>query len=175
MIGVKDCTGAVLDPTAAYLVNRGLMTLPVRMEHHLKNAKKFIAYLTKSPYVKKVNYPGLRTCIGHAAAKRQMKGFGGMASFETNLTFDQTKVFVNSLKLWTLAVSLGGVESLIEHPASMTHSTYTKEELAKYNIAATLIRISIGLENVEELIADFEQAFAIASKSPKVEVKHHLE
>ena len=164
MVGVKDCTGAVIDPTASYLVNRGLNTLPVRMEQHCKNAKKFIEYLTKSKYIKKVYYPGLKSCIGHEAAKKQMKDFGAMASFETNLSFNQTKVFVNSLKLWTLAVSLGSVESLIEHPASMAHSTYSKEELAKYNISPTLVRISIGLEDVNELIADFEQAFAIAAK-----------
>ncbi len=165
MVGLKDCTGAVLDPHAAFLVNRGLLTLPIRMKAHCENAKKFVDYLLHSKYVKVVHYPGLPTCVGHVAAKKQMKDFGGMASFETNLSFEQTKVFVNSLKLWTLAVSLGGVESLIEHPASMTHSTYSTKELAKYNITPGLIRISIGTENVDELIEDFEQAFAIASKA----------
>lgn len=165
MVGIKDCTGSVLDPGAAYLVNRGLNTLGVRMNQHCKNAEKVVAYLQKCKYVKKVNYPGLTTCIGHEAAKRQMSQFGGMASFETNLTFEQTKIFANSLKVWTLAVSLGGVESLIEHPASMTHSTYSVEELKKYNIVPNLIRISIGLEDVDELIADFEQAFNIAANN----------
>ncbi len=167
MIGLKDCTGAVLDPGAAFLVNRGLCTLPIRMEQHCKNAKKFIEYLSKNKYIKNINYPGLTTCIGHEAAKKQMKDFGAMASFETNLTFEQTKVFVNNVKVWTLAVSLGGVESLIEHPASMTHSTYSEAELAKYNITPTLIRISIGLEDIDELIADFDQALEIAAKSPR--------
>lgn len=165
MVGIKDCTGSVLDPGAAYLVNRGLNTLGVRMDQHCRNAKKFVEYLQSCKYVRKVNYPGLKTCVGHDAAKRQMAQFGGMASFETNLTFEQTKIFVNSLKVWTLAVSLGGVESLIEHPASMTHSTYSAEELKKYSIVPNLIRISIGLEDVNELIADFEQAFKVAAKN----------
>lgn len=165
MVGIKDCTGSVLDPHAAYLVNRGLSTLAPRMQRHCANAKKFVDYLTKSKYVKVVHYPGLPTCIGHEAAKRQMKDFGGMISFETNLSFEQTKVFVNSLKLWTLAVSLGGIESLIEHPASMTHSTYSEEELAKYDITPGLIRISVGIEDIDELIADFEQAFEIAARA----------
>lgn len=164
MVGIKDCTGSVLDPHAAYLVNRGLSTLAVRMQKHCANAKKFVDYLKNSKYVKAVHYPGLSNCVGHEAAKRQMKDFGGMASFETNLSFEQTKVFVNSLRLWTLAVSLGGVESLIEHPASMTHSTYSKDELAQYDITPGLIRISIGIEDIDELIVDFEQAFAIAVK-----------
>lgn len=167
MVGIKDCTGAVLDPMAGYLINRGLCTLGVRMERHIANAKKVVQYLLKSPYVKKVNYPGIPTFEGYKIAKKQMDDFGGMLSFETNLTFAQTKKFVNSLKVWTLAVSLGGIESLIEHPASMTHSTYSKEDLAKAGISPTLIRIATGLEDVNELIADFDQAFkkAVGKKS----------
>lgn len=164
MIGIKDCTGSVMDPDVSFLVNRGLSTLPVRMEAHVANAKKVAEYLNKSNYVKKVNYPGLPNFKGHDIAKKQMKDFGAMISFETNLTFEQTKKFVNSLKVWTLAVSLGGYESLIEHPASMTHSTYSKEELAKVGISPNLIRISVGLEDVNDLIADFDQAFKKASK-----------
>lgn len=164
MVGIKDCTGAVLDPDAAFMINRGLSTLCVRMDRHVQNAKKVVDYLTNCPYIKKVNYPGLDTNIGHEAAVKQMKDFGAMISFETNLTFEQTKLFVNSLKVWTLAVSLGGYESLIEHPASMTHSTYSPEDLAKFDITPCLIRISVGLEDPEDLINDFKQAFEIASK-----------
>lgn len=164
MIGIKDCTGSVMDPDVAFLVNRGFCTLGVRMEAHVANAKKVADYLAQSPYVKKVNYPGLKNFKDHEIAKKQMKDFGAMISFETNLTFEQTKNFVNSLKVWTLAVSLGGYESLIEHPASMTHSTYSKEELAKVGISPNLIRISVGLEDAEDLIADFDQAFKKASK-----------
>lgn len=159
MIGVKDCTGSVLDPHAAFLVNRGFSTIGVRMEQHCANAQKIAAYLAKCKYVKKVNYPGLRNTKEYSVAKKQMSDFGGMISFETKLTFEQTKKFVNNLKVWILAVSLGGFESLIEHPASMTHSTYSKQDLAKFNITPNLIRISVGLEDVNELIADFEQAF----------------
>ncbi len=164
MVGIKDCTGAVMDPDTAFLVNRGLSTLAVRMDQHIKNAKKVVEYLSKSKYVKCVNYPGLENFPNHDVAKKQMKDYGAMISFETNLSFEETKKFVNSLKVWTLAVSLGGFESLIEHPASMTHSTYTVEELKKINITRNLIRISTGLEDVDDLINDFEQAFKQATK-----------
>lgn len=164
MVGIKDCTGAVLDAGAAYLVNRGLSTLAVRMEQHSKNAMEIAQWLDKCKYVKVVNYPGLSTNKYHKVAKKQMNGYSGILSFETNLSFEKTKKFVNSLKLFTLAVSLGGFETLIEHPASMTHSTYSPAELKKAGIPPCLVRVSVGLEDTKELIADLEQAFAKAAK-----------
>ena len=163
-VGIKDCTGAVMDPGVAFLVNRGLSTLGVRMEQHCKNAQEIAEYLSKSKYVKKVNYPGLPGTKNHEIAKKQMSLFGGMLSFETALTFEQTKKFVDSLKVFTLAVSLGGFESLIEHPASMTHSTYLEADLKKAGIPPCLVRVSVGLEDTKDLIADLEQAFVKATK-----------
>ena len=164
MVGVKDCTGAVMDPDQAFLVNRGLSTLAVRMEQHCKNAMEIANYLKNNKYVKVVNYPGLPGTKNHEIAKKQMSSFGGMLSFETNLSFEKTKKFVNALRVFTLAVSLGGFESLVEHPASMTHSTYSAEDLKKAGIPPCLIRVSVGLEDVNDLIADLEQAFKKATK-----------
>jgi methionine-gamma-lyase len=162
--GLRDSTGSVLSPDDAYMVIRGLKTLAVRMNVICQNALAIAQYLEKSPYVKKVYYPGLKSHKNHIVAKKQMEQFGGMISFETNLSFSQTKKFVNNLKLVTLAVSLGGVESLIEHPASMTHILFTKEALLKSGITPNLIRFSTGIEDVRDLIEDFDQAFKSAKK-----------
>jgi methionine-gamma-lyase len=162
--GLRDSTGAVLSPDDAYLVLRGLKTLGVRMKTICENALSIAKYLEKSPYVKKVYYPGLKSHKNHTIAKKQMESFGGMISFETNLNFNQTKKFVNNLQMVTLAVSLGGVESLIEHPTSMTHVLFTKEALVKSGITPNLIRFSTGIEDVKDLINDFEQAFKNSKK-----------
>lgn len=158
MFGLKDMTGAVMDPFAAFLLLRGLKTLELRMARHCENASKIAAFLAEHPAVEKVNYPGLKTHKGHEIAARQMKDFGGMLSFEVKGGKEAGMKLVNALKLITVAVSLGDAESLIEHPASMTHSTYSAEELAASGIAPGLIRLSAGLENVEDLIADLKQA-----------------
>lgn len=158
MFGLKDMTGAVMDPFAAFLLLRGLKTLELRMARHCENASKIAAFLAEHPAVEKVNYPGLKTHEGHEIAARQMKDFGGMLSFEVKGGKEAGMKLVNALKLITVAVSLGDAESLIEHPASMTHSTYSAEELAASGIAPGLIRLSAGLENVEDLIADLKQA-----------------
>lgn len=158
MFGLKDMTGAVLDPFAAFLLLRGLKTLELRMARHCENAAKIAAFLAEHPAVEKVNYPGLKTHRGHEIAARQMKAFGGMLSFEVRGGKEAGMKLVNALKLITVAVSLGDAESLIEHPASMTHSTYSAEELAASGIAPGLIRLSAGLENAEDLIADLKQA-----------------
>ena len=158
MFGLKDMTGAVMDPFAAFLLLRGLKTLELRMERHCENARKIAASLEKHPAVEKVYYPGLESHPLHEAAARQMKDFGGMLSFEVKGGREAGIKLVNSLQLITVAVSLGDAESLIEHPASMTHSTYSEEELADAGIAPGLIRLSAGLENAEDLIADLEQA-----------------
>lgn len=158
--GLKDLTGATLGPFEAWLILRGLKTFEIRVARHCESAKKIAEYLYANPKVEKVNYPGLPTHPGHDVAKRQMKDFGGMISFEVKGGKEAGMKFVNALKLCTIAVSLGDAETLIEHPASMTHSTYTEEELKTAGISAGLIRLSVGLENVEDIIADFEQAFA---------------
>ena len=158
MFGLKDMTGAVLDPFAAFLLLRGLKTLELRMARHCENASKIAAFLAEHPAVEKVNYPGLKTHKGHEIAARQMKDFGGMLSFEVRGGKEAGMKLVNALQLITVAVSLGDAESLIEHPASMTHSTYSAEELAASGIAPGLIRLSAGLENAEDLIADLKQA-----------------
>lgn len=158
MFGLKDMTGAVLDPFAAFLLLRGLKTLELRMARHCENASKIAAFLLEHPAVEKVNYPGLKTHKGHVIAARQMKDFGGMLSFEVRGGKEAGMKLVNALQLITVAVSLGDAESLIEHPASMTHSTYSAEELAASGIAPGLIRLSAGLENTEDLIADLKKA-----------------
>ena len=160
MFGLKDMTGAVMDPFAAYLILRGLKTLEIRMERHCANAKAIAEFLDQHPAVEKVDYPGLKNHVGHDIAARQMKDFGGMLSFEVKGGRAAGTKLVNALHLITVAVSLGDAETLIEHPASMTHSTYTEEELAASGIPGGLIRLSAGLENAEDIIADLEQALA---------------
>ena len=160
MFRLKDMTGAVMDPFAAYLILRGLKTLEIRMERHCANAKAIAEFLDQHPAVEKVYYPGLKNHVGHDIAARQMKDFGGMLSFEVKGGRAAGTKLVNALHLITVAVSLGDAETLIEHPASMTHSTYTEEELAASGIPGGLIRLSAGLENAEDIIADLEQALA---------------
>ena len=130
----------------------------IRMERHAANAMKIAEFLDKNPNVEKVYYPGLPNHPGHDIAKKQMKTFGGMLSFEVKGGRAAGVKLVNALKLVTVAVSLGDAETLIEHPASMTHSTYTEEELKASGIAGGLIRLSVGLENAEDIIADLDQA-----------------
>ncbi len=161
MFGLKDMTGAVMDPFAAFLLLRGLKTLELRMARHCENAGKIARFLEAHPAVEAVHYPGLETHKGHEIAARQMRDFGGMLSFEVRGGKEAGMKLVNALKLITIAVSLGDAESLIEHPASMTHSTYTPEELAASGIAPGLIRLSAGLENAEDLIADLKQALEL--------------
>ena len=156
--GLKDMTGAVMDPFAAFLILRGLKTLEIRMQKHCANAHAIAEFLDKHPNVEKVYYPGLASHVGHDIAAKQMKDFGGMISFEVKGGKAAGMKLVNSLHLVTVAVSLGDAETLIEHAASMTHSTYTAEELEASGIPAGLIRLSVGLENAEDIIADPKQA-----------------
>ena len=158
MFGLKDMTGAVMDPFCSFLILRGLKTLEIRMQKHCANAKAIAEFLDSHPMVEKVYYPGLKSHEGHDIAARQMADFGGMMSLEVKGGRAAGAKLVNSLHLVTVAVSLGDAETLIEHPASMTHSTYTEEELAASGIAAGLIRLSAGLENAEDIIADLKQA-----------------
>ena len=156
-VGLKDMTGAVLGPQDAYYIIRGMKTFEIRMERHCKNAKKVVEFLNKHPKIERVYYPGLETHPGHEIAKKQMKDFGAMISFELKGGFEAGKTLLNSLKLCSLAVSLGDTETLIQHPASMTHSPYTKEEREAAGITDGLVRLSVGLENIEDIIADLEQ------------------
>ncbi len=159
-IGVVHMTGAVMSPFNAFLISRGLKTLSIRMERHCDNAMKLAKYLEAHPAVAKVYYPGLESFEGHETAKKQMSKFGGMMAIELKADKDLTAKTINKLKLCTIAVSLGDAETLVEHAASMTHSTYSSEELAAAGISEGLVRISVGLEDIEDIIADFEQAFA---------------
>lgn len=159
MFGLKDMTGATLGPFESWLILRGLKSLEIRVERHTASAKKIAEYLYNNDKVEHVNYPGLPTHPGHEIAKRQMKDFGGMISFEIKGGKEAGMKFCNALKLCTIAVSLGDAETLIEHPASMTHSTYGPEDLKTAGISAGLIRLSVGLENADDIIADMQQAF----------------
>lgn len=158
LFGIKDMTGSVLGPTEAHLIIRGLKTFEIRMQRHCDNAQKVAEFLEKHPKIDKVYYPGLIKHPGHEIAKKQMKGFGGIMSFELKGGFEAGKTLLNNVKLCALAVSLGDTETLIQHPASMTHSAYSKEELKEAGIPEGLVRLSVGLENVEDIIEDLEQA-----------------
>lgn len=158
LFGIKDMTGSVLGPTEAHLIIRGLKTFEIRMQRHCENAQKVAEFLEKHPKIDKVYYPGLATHPGHEIAKKQMTGFGGIMSFELKGGFEAGKTLLNNVKLCALAVSLGDTETLIQHPASMTHSAYSKEELKEAGIPEGLVRLSVGLENVEDIIEDLEQA-----------------
>ena len=156
-VGLKDMTGAVLGPQDAYYIIRGMKTFEIRMERHCKNARKVVEFLNNHPKIERVYYPGLETHPGYEIAKKQMKDFGAMISFELKRGFEAGKTLLNNLKLCSLAVSLGDTETLIQHPASMTHSPYTKDEREAAGITDGLVRLSVGLENVEDIIADLEQ------------------
>lgn len=156
--GVKDMTGSCLSPFDAYLIIRGMKTLEIRMERHCANAMKVAEFLECHPAVRKVYYPGLKSFEQYELAKRQMSLPGAVIAFELNGGIEEGKKVMNSLKLCSLAVSLGDAETLIEHPASMTHSPYTREERLAAGISDGLVRIAVGLENVEDIIADLKQA-----------------
>ncbi len=158
--GLKDMTGAVMSPNDAFLVGRGLKTIEIRMKKHCENAMKIAEYLEKHPKVEVVHYPGLKSSPYYEVAKKQMKMPGAMIAFEVKGGFEAGKKLINNVKLMKLAVSLGDAETLIQHPASMTHSPYTKEERLAGGITDGLIRVSIGLEDADDIIADFEQTFA---------------
>jgi len=150
--------GCNMDPHQAYLVHRGVKTLSIRIEKAQENAAKIAQWLEENPLVEWVKYPGLKSHPQHELAKKQMRGFGTMISFELKGGLDAGKVLMDNVELAILAVSLGGIETLIQHPASMTHSGVNKEEKLKAGITDGLVRLSIGIENVEDLIDDLSQA-----------------
>jgi cystathionine gamma-lyase len=150
--------GAILSPFDSFLVARGIKTLAVRMERHEKNAISVAQFLSAHNKVAAVYYPGLASHPQNTLARKQMTGFSGMLSFELKGGESEAKKFLRNLRLFALAESLGGVESLIEHPATMTHSTIPLIERKKVGISDALVRISVGIENSEDLIADLDQA-----------------
>lgn len=158
-VGVKDITGGCISPFNAWLIIRGVKTLGVRMDRHCQNAMKVAKFLEKHPMVEKVVYPGLESHPQHELAKKQMKIFGAMISFEVKGGVDAGRQLMNNVELCSLAVSLGDTETLIEHPASMTHSPVPREERLKAGITDGLVRLSVGLENPEDIMADLDQAF----------------
>lgn len=151
--------GGCISPFNAWLLIRGLKTLAVRVRQHGENAMTVAKWLEKHPKVTRVIYPGLPTHPQHELAKRQQAGFGGLISFLVAGGRDAGRTVMNSVELCTLAVSLGDVDTLIEHPATMTHSTYSEEELLKVGIDPAMVRLSVGLEDPEDVIADLAQAF----------------
>jgi cystathionine beta-lyase/cystathionine gamma-synthase len=158
---IQNASGAVCGPMDSFLVLRGIKTLHLRMQRHCENAKSIANYLVAHPKIDKVYWPGLKNHPNHSIAKKQMKDFGGMVSF--TLKGNQYKDAVNVLKnfkIFTLAESLGGVESLCGHPASMTHASISKKEREKIGIVDSLIRLSIGIESEKDLIIDLENALS---------------
>ena len=154
---LQNAIGAILSPFDSWLTLRGLRTLELRVERHVANARKIAAFLQKHPKIKKVYYPEFFTGEQGKIVKKQMKGPGGMISVELHETYDVQK-FLKALKYFPLAESLGGVESLIDHPASMTHASIPKGEREKIGLTDGLFRLSVGIENAEDLLADLEQA-----------------
>ena len=156
---VQNSVGAILSPFDSFLVLRGTKTLAVRMEAHDRNGRVVANFLAEHPNVQKVYYPGLTSHPQHELAKRQQTGFGGMVSFETG-SLENAKKVLEGVKLCTLGESLGGVESLISHPATMTHASVPAEKRDKLGITDGLVRISVGIEDVEDIIEDLDQALS---------------
>ncbi len=154
----QNAVGAVPAPMDCFLVMRGLKTLHVRMDRHAENAMKVAEYLEKHPKVERVIYPGLRSHPQHELARKQMKGFGGMITFFVKGGLPEARSFLEKVRIFTLAESLGGVESLVEHPAIMTHASIPAENRKALGIHDTLVRVSVGIEDVADLIADLERA-----------------
>ncbi|MDC9605929.1 MULTISPECIES: trans-sulfuration enzyme family protein [Xenorhabdus] len=160
---LQNSIGGILDPFSSFLVLRGIRTLALRMERHIDSAGKIAHWLEQQPQVEKVYYPGLASHPQHELAKRQMRGFGGMISIVLKGDEDYARRVIKALHLFTLAESLGGVESLIGQPFSMTHASIPLEKRLAAGITPQLIRISVGIENADDLITDLSQAFEHAS------------
>ncbi|MGB9664990.1 MAG: cystathionine gamma-synthase [Ignavibacteria bacterium] len=154
---IQNAIGAILSPFDSWLLLRSVKTLAIRMERHNLNALRVAEFLQAHPKVKNIFYPGLQSHPQHSIAKKQMRGFGGMVSFEVE-DFETAKKVMYRLKIFTLAESLGGVESLVCHPATMTHASIPKEIREKNGLTDGLIRLSVGIEDVEDLLSDLEQA-----------------
>jgi cystathionine gamma-lyase/cystathionine beta-lyase len=153
-----NAMGTCASPFDCWLVLRGIQTLPLRMKKHQENAIAVASYLQKHKAISKVFYPGIKSHPGHGVAKRQMKGFGGVVSFELKGGVESVNHFLRRLKLFSLAESLGGAASLAEHPATMSHASMPPDYRAKIGINDSLIRLSVGLESIDDLIDDLAQA-----------------
>ncbi|MEW5821881.1 MAG: PLP-dependent aspartate aminotransferase family protein [Cyanobacteriota bacterium] len=151
-------TGGIISPFDAWLLLRGIKTLHVRMKRHSENALKMALFLENHKMVKRVLYPGLQSHPQYNLSKSQCLDFGGIIAFEINGDIEECKIVLDNLNVFTLAISLGDIDSLIQHPLTMTHSSYSKEMLKKAGITPSMIRLSIGLENIEDLIKDIDQA-----------------
>ncbi len=160
---LQNAVGSISSPFDSFLIHRGLKTLGIRMERHNQNALEIAHWLEKQKAVKKIYYPGLKSHPQHELAKRQMHGFGGMISVVLDGGLDSAVTFLKNVEIFTLAESLGGIESLIEHPAIMTHATIPPEIRCKIGIEDGLIRLSVGIENIDDLKADLENAFTSLS------------
>jgi cystathionine gamma-lyase/cystathionine beta-lyase len=159
LYAILNTTGANPGPMDSFLVLRGIKTLHLRMERHCFNGEKIAYYLKNHPKIEKVYWPGFEDHLNHQVAKKQMRGYGGMLSIVLkDKTIENTFKIASSFKVFALAESLGGVESLINHPATMTHGAIPKEQREKVGVVDNLLRFSIGVEDVEDLIADLEQA-----------------
>ncbi|MBI2078603.1 MAG: PLP-dependent transferase [Euryarchaeota archaeon] len=158
----QNALGIILSPFEAWLTLQGLKTLPLRLERHSKNAQAVAEWLERDPRVARVNYPGLKRFAGHAASVKQATGHAGMLSFELKAGFETAKRLMQSVRLVSLAENLGAVESIITHPASMTHASMPADLRAKAGITDGLVRISVGLEHIDDLLADLGQAFDAA-------------
>jgi cystathionine beta-lyase/cystathionine gamma-synthase len=156
---LQNAVGAVPSPMDCFLVLRGIKTLAVRMDRHCDNAERVAAFLAGHPKVARVHFPGLPAHPGHAVAKRQMRRFGGMVSFDLAGDLDAAKRFASSTRLFALAESLGGVESLLDHPASMTHGSIPRDERRARGFEDGLLRLSVGLEDTDDLLEDLQSAF----------------
>jgi cystathionine gamma-lyase len=154
----QNAIGATPSPFDSWLILRGTKTLHVRVQRHCENARRIAEWLAKRKDVTEIHYPGLKSDPGHAVAKKQMKDFGGMISFVLKGSLERSVKFISATKLFALAESLGGVESLIEHPASMTHGSIPREERLAAGLSDGLVRLSVGIEDVDDLIGDLEQA-----------------
>ncbi len=156
---IQNASGAVCGPQDSFLVLRGIKTLHIRVQRHCENGRAIAQYLNKHDKIETVYWPGLENHLNHDIAKEQMKDFGGMLSFTTKgNNYNEAIKIVEKLKIFTLAESLGGVESLAGHPASMTHASIPKKEREKTGVVDSLIRLSVGIEDIDDLIADLEQA-----------------
>src|SRR5262249_7894293 len=156
---VQNSSGAILSPLDSWLVLRGIKTLAVRMERHESNGRAIAEHLTRQKKICKVNYPGLPNHPQHAPATRQMTGFGALISFALG-SFEKASTFLAKVRLCSLGESLGGVETLISHPATMTHASIPEEERNRLGVTPGLVRISVGIEDVEDLTADLDRALA---------------
>lgn len=161
----RKALGLNPSPFDVWLTHRGIKTLGIRMEQHAENAQAVARYLEQHPLVNKVYYPGLASHPQHEVARQQMLGYSGIVSVEFNLSYEQTMDLISSFSVFTLAESLGGVESLVDHPASMTHASLTREQRAEIGLSDGLVRLSVGIESVQDLIQDMEATLAAYAKT----------